>query len=278
MRRFSKNRPTLGLALGGGVARGLAHVGVLQALEDNHIFPDYISGTSAGAFVGAMYAFGLPVSEIYNRAAKLRWPNLSSPAVSSLGLASNQAIGKIINEVVGRANIEESVIPLLIVATDIETGEEIVIRKGDLGEAVMASTCLPGIFKPVNHRGRLLVDGGLVDNVPVEPLKKNGLDVVLGVNVSPHGKYRKPVHVIDVMLNVYDIATGTTTANKLRMADVVISPNVASYSRINLKQLPALYKEGYEATIEAMPKIKEAIYRKTPGRLSRTFQKFFSQG
>lgn len=255
--------------LWGGVARGLAHVGVLQALEDNHLFPDCISGTSAGAFIGAMYAFGIPVGEIYKRASKLRWPNLSSPAVSSLGFASNQAIGKIINEVVGSANIEESIIPLLIVATDIETGEEIVIKKGDLGEAVMASTCLPGIFKPVSSGGRLLVDGGLVDNVPVEPLKKNGIDVVVGVNVSPHGKYRKPVHIIDVMLNVYDIATGTATANKLQMADVVIAPNVASYSRTNLKQLPALYKEGYAATIEAMPRIKEAIYKKTPGRLSK---------
>lgn len=262
------NRPSFGLALGGGVVRGLAHVGVLQALEDNHLFPDCISGTSAGAFVGAMYSFGLPVSEIYERAAKLRWPNLSSPAVSSLGLASNQAIGKIIDEVVGRVNIEEAVIPLLIIATDIETGEEVIIKRGDLGEAVMASSCLPGIFKPVSWDGRLLVDGGLVDNVPVEPLKKNGLDVVVAVNVSPHGKYRKPAHLIDVMLNVYDIATGTATVNKLQMADVVIAPNVAAYSRINLKQLPALYKEGYSATIKAMPSIKEAIYKKTPGRLS----------
>src|SRR3989338_4067581 len=269
MKKDANNGPSIGLALGGGVARGLAHVGVLQAMEDNQLFPNCISGTSAGAFVVAMYAFGMPVSEIYERAAKLRWPNLSSPAVSSLGLASNQAIGKIINEVVGRVNIEESIIPLLIVATDIETGEEVVIKKGDLGEAVMASTCLPGIFKPVSRGGRLLVDGGLVDNVPVEPLKKNGIDVVVAVNVSPHGKYRKPVHVIDVMLNVYDIATDTATANKLQMADVVIAPNVASYSRTNLKQLPALYKEGYEATVAAIPKIKEAMRIKTLGRLSK---------
>ena len=93
--------------------------------------------------------------------------------------------------------------------------------------------------------------------------------MVVAVNVSPHGKYRNPVHVIDVMLNVYDIATDTATANKLQMADVVIAPNVASYSRTNLKQLPALYKEGYEATVAAIPKIKEAMRIKTLGRLSK---------
>lgn len=259
------------------MARGLAHVGVLQALEDHQIYPDFIAGTSAGALIGAMYAFGVPVQEIYDRAAKLRWPHISSPAVSSLGLATNAAIGKLVHEVVGRVKIEDALIPLVVITTDIETGEEVVIKKGDLAEAVVASTCIPGVFRPVHKDGRLLVDGGLVDNVPVDPLREMGADVVIGVNVSPHGKYRKPAHLIDVALNAYDIVTGSATANKLKNADVVIAPDVSTYSRTNLKQLPDLYKEGYAAAITAVPKIKEAIYNKTPNRLHRMVRYLVSE-
>ena len=234
------------------------------SLGKNNIAIDKIAGTSAGAMIAALWAFGVPTDEIYQEAAKLRWPHISKLAVTSLGLISNEAIGEIIDRILGRVKIEDAPIPLYIIATDIETGEEVVMEKGDLASAVVASTCLPGIFQPINRQGRLLVDGGLGDNVPVKPLKERGADIVVAVNVSPHGQYKKPRHLIDILLNTYDITTNAATTHQMEIADVIIAPDVTQFSRADLKQLPALYKKGYQATLAALPQIREVLAKKQP--------------
>lgn len=164
----------IGLALGGGAVLGAAHIGVLKALEDYGYEITSITGTSIGAFVASLYAFGLPVAEIEKLALKLRWIDISELSLSQFGLLSNENLGDIVIENITGENIEESKIPLAVIATNITSGEKVVLKEGNIKSAVMASTCLPGVFIPVNINNDLLIDGGVTENVPVSPLLEMG--------------------------------------------------------------------------------------------------------
>lgn len=178
----------VGLALGSGSARGLAHIGVLKVLDREGIPIDFIAGTSAGALIGAIYAAGISpfeIEEITLNIDRKKTISLFTPTISNSGLLDGSRIEKFIESILGRQNIGSLKIPFAAVATDLQSGEEIIITEGSLITAIRASMSIPGIFTPVEHNGRLLVDGGLVNPVPVSTTIGMGADIVIAVNVLP---------------------------------------------------------------------------------------------
>jgi NTE family protein len=178
----------IGLALGGGAILGAAHIGVLSALEERKIKITSIAGTSIGAFIAALYAFGLTPEKIEAKVTDLNWLDAAGFSISKYGLLSNEKLGDIMKKTVGDAQLEDAEIPLAVVATDIAAGERFVFKEGNVAESVRASSCIPGIFVPVEVGTRLLVDGGLVENVPISPLKEMGAEPIMGVDLNAKRK------------------------------------------------------------------------------------------
>ncbi len=270
---------SFGLALSGGAARGAAHIGVLEVLETAGLRPSMISGTSVGALVGGLYAFGKTPAQLLALARELSWYKISSFSPSRLGLLTNDEIASLVEKQVGRVRIEESPIPLAIVATNIKTGEKVIFREGNLAEAVMASSCLPGIYRPVEVEGRLLVDGFLVENVPLSPLVEAGLPVRVAVNLGAEKEYRELEDLFDVILNAMEIAIDANTLNALGQAQVVIGPRLARFSRRDPDQIPDMYEEGRRAALEALPRLRRLLQPPPPpGFWQRLWQKWRPSG
>ena len=182
------SRPKIGLALGSGAARGLAHIGVLKVLEAERLPIDAIAGTSIGAFIGALYAAAVPVAQIEEVARNVDWRRLArlvDPVLPTSGILDGRKMALFIAELLPVRTFEELRIPLAVVTTDVETGEELVIRKGDLQTALRAAVAFPGIFTPVSFAGRFLVDGGLCNPVPIDAVRALGADKVIGVCAIP---------------------------------------------------------------------------------------------
>lgn len=272
----SQSSKKIGLALGGGAFRGIAHIGVLQVFEENGIKPHRISGTSIGALIGALYAFGTPAQKILEIARGITWMSISHFSLSKMGLLNNNEIGDIVEDVLGKdRRIEESPIALSIVATDISKGKKVIFEKGNLAEAVVASTCIPGIFIPVENDDRLLVDGFLVENVPLSPLQDRGLDLIIAINLDVGRAYDKPNDIIDVIISSLDIAVTQYTRSMVEMADIIIEPDVGSYSRFDSKKADKFYECGYRAGKKSMPQIKAFLRKgKTIGLTNKFVQTF----
>ena len=173
-----------GLALGGGAVLGAAHVGVLKAIEEANIKIDCVAGTSIAAFIAALYAFGKTISEIEVIGRELKWIDIAEVTLSRYALLSNEKLGELVEEHIGDKNIEDAHIPLSIVACDAASGEKVILDKGPVTDAVMASACIPGIFKPIVIDNRMLIDGGVVENVPITTLKGLGAEFVIGVDLN----------------------------------------------------------------------------------------------
>lgn len=251
----------LGLALSGGATRGLAHVGVLQALEENGIRPDCLSGTSIGAFAAALYAFGVPIQEMHRIGQGMTPLRVSKLKLSRFALFSNEELGRLIESAIGKARIEDALIPLAIIATNIGTGDKVVLREGDVAQAVMASSALAGIYLPVRFGGKMLMDGGILEDVPVSPLRPMGAGVVVAVNLSAERKYRMPEDIIDVLFNAFDIVIDENTKRQVKDADLIIEPRLSDFKRMEVKQIDELIAEGRRAALEAVPQIREALER-----------------
>lgn len=270
----------IGLALSGGATRGMAHLGVLKALQENHVEIGFLSGTSIGALVAALYAFGVPLEDIRRKAEALRWSSISRLKISRSGLLSNQEIGELVEGFIGSANIEEATLPLAIVTTDIASGKKVVLRRGNVARAVRASTCIPGIFVPVKINDQLLVDGFLVENLPFSPLRSMGARVLVGVNLARLKEYREPSGIINIILNAFDIAIDANTLLNIEEADLVITPRPSEISLLEPAKPVAFYEEGYRAATLAIPEIRKIIRRKQKQRLASAWQQvkeFFSR-
>ncbi len=239
----------LGLALGGGATLGAAHIGVLKAIEEMSIDVHCISGTSIGAYIAALYAFEISISDIEDEISGLDWLDISSFSLVKLkfGLLTNDKLGDSIEKLLGDVRIEDARIPLAIVATDIANCKKIVLTEGSLSQAVMASTSVPGIFSPVEIGDQMLVDGGLVENVPVSPLRELGAGIIVGVDLNADRSYRKPDDLVDVLINSIDLAIDNATQLQTSKADLVISPKLRAYSRTDSAQVGELVDEGYKA-------------------------------
>lgn len=235
----------IGLALGGGAVLGAAHVGVLKALEEYDIRLHCMAGTSIGAFIAGLYAFGVTSAEIATLVADLSWLDITGFKFSRHGFLSNKKLGGIIKECIGDVAIENAKIPLALVATDIGSGEKVIITEGDLSLGVMASSCLPGIFSPVEIADRLLVDGGLVENVPLSALKALGAETTIGVDLNANRRYQRPEDIIDVLSNAIDIAIDNATRVQAERSDILIAPDLNAFSRTDSQAVKDLIEVGY---------------------------------
>lgn len=255
MKKLQKNKK-IGLALGGGAILGAAHIGVLRAFEEFDISISFITGTSIGAFVSALYAFDKNWKEIEKIAINLNWLDVSGITLSQYGLLSNKKLGDLITETIGDVNFEKANIPLAMVAANIFDGEKVILKEGNVAQAVMASTCIPGVFIPVEINKNLLVDGAIVENVPISPLKKMGADFIIGVDLNAKHKYKKPENVVEVLVNAFDITLINATKLQTERADILITPDLTSFNLIDPDQVPDIIEKGY---LEAKKVLKEIV-------------------
>lgn len=252
----------IGLALGGGAARGIAHIGVLKAFEEEQINVHCISGTSIGALVASYYAFGKPLDQIMAVGSALNLSKIANFTMQRGGLFSSDAIKDMIHRDLGEKRIEQANIPLAICTTDIQTGEQVIFTEGPLADAICASMAVPGLFVPVEVGGRILVDGGLVENVPISPLEKMGAGITIGVDLSHAHSYPIPNSTVDVINNSIDICMDLSTKHQLKNADVVVALDLRHYSRTdNAGRTKELLMEGYRPTKQKIRSIKR--YRRT---------------
>jgi len=252
----------IGLALGGGAAKGIAHIGVLKAFEEESVAISYISGTSVGALVASYYAFGKPIDQITAIGETLNLKSMVNFTFAKRGIFTTNAIRAMVHRDLGDVNIEDAHIPLAICTTDIETGEQVIFKKGDLAAAVCASMAVPGLFVPVEAAGRTLVDGGIIENVPISPLEPMGAGIVVGIDLNGVKAYSPPQDVLDVVSNAINIGMDLNTREQLKNADIKVPLDLSHYSRTNnAERVPELILEGYRPM---KAKMKEIVrYQRT---------------
>jgi len=244
--KWLRRTKKIGLALGGGAALGAAHIGVLKAFDELNIQISFISGNSIGAFVATLFAFGKTWQEQEEISIGIKWLDVSKISISKYGLLTNKKIGQKIVEAIGDAEFISSNIPLAIVASNLNSGKKIILKEGKVADAVMASTAIPGVFKPVDIDGKLLVDGGLVENVPVSPLKKMGAELTIGVNLNARRSFKKPENWFGVLINSYYTLIDSLAKVHTRNANLLIEPDLSSFSLIDTKNAKELIEKGYE--------------------------------
>lgn len=252
-------RPIIGLALGAGGARGFAHIGVLKVLEEEKIPIDLIAGSSMGSFVGACYANQCRLSLMEDLAIHLKrkvWLDLHVPGK---GFVFGSKVYELIQLLTHRKRIEEFVIPLAVVATDLSTGEKVVFREGPAAQAIRASISIPGLFDPVLIGDRLLVDGGVVDRVPVSVAKDMGADLVIAVDVFAKGEQVEIRNIMDVITQTLDIMERELLRRTPFRADVSIRPKVHSISSTAFTKVEECIRYGEEAAREQIPLLKKLI-------------------
>ncbi len=252
-------RPTLGVALGGGFARGMAHIGVLKVLEEERIPIDFVAGTSVGALIGAAYCSGIPARELQAVAEGLRFRDFARWTVSRYGFASNDRMTRLLRRLLKVKTFEELRIPLAVTATDFLTGEAVVIRSGKLIDPVRASCAYPGMFLPVEVEGRLLVDGLLAHAVPTTPLRKQGADRVLAVFLRSNymDGSAGPRHVFDVIGQCFSIAQSRMSEIWQKDADLVLQPDVSTFPYDCFDRCQELVRIGEKTAREALPAIRQ---------------------
>jgi NTE family protein len=246
------------LALGGGFARGLAHIGVLKVLEEEKIPINFIAGTSVGALIGAVYAAGACPKEMGEFAAQVRFRDFARWTVSRLGFASNDRMIGLLQRCLKVKNFEHLRVPLAVIATEFVTGEAVVFRSGDMIGPVRASCAYPGMFLPVTLNGQTLVDGMLAYSVPTTPLRQMGAQRVLAVYLKAHWVSPGPPRsVFDVIGQCFSIAQAKASSLWQADADIVIEPEVAGFAYDAFDRAPELVRAGEEAARRALPQIRQ---------------------
>jgi NTE family protein len=256
----SPERTGLALALGGGFARGFAHLGVLQVLEQNRIPISYIAGTSVGSILGAAYASGAPLARIIATCRTLRFRDIARWRVSRLGLASNHRLTDLIEQVFESRRFEDLRIPMAVVATDLATGEPVVFTHGNLSEAIRASCAFPGLFEPVQIGTRCLADGGLVAQVPTRAARELGAAHVIGVSVGlEDGHQGAPSNIFQVVCRAVSAAQKHQLEIWERHADLVLRPDVQSLAWDDFDRADEAIEAGAAAARRALPRIEKLL-------------------
>jgi NTE family protein len=254
--------PAVGLALGGGFARGLAHIGILKVLEQERIPVKFIAGTSVGSVIGAAYCSGISARELEEMASRVRFKDFARWTLSRYGFASNDRMARFLNKMLRCRSFEGLKIPLAVAATDFTTGEGVVFRSGPLVDAVRASCAYPGMFLPVNVNGRLLVDGMLAHSVPTVPLREMGAQRVIAVYLSAHWvSLDGPRHIFDVIGQCFSIAQSKMSGLWETAADVIVQPDVCGFSYDGFDRAPELIRAGEQAARAALPAIRQWFAR-----------------
>ncbi|TCD47876.1 patatin-like phospholipase family protein [Chlorobium sp. N1] len=252
---------TAGLALGGGAVLGAAHIGVLRALDELDIRVSMVSGTSIGSFIAALHAFGKSWREIRDVTLELDWLDLSGPVLSQYGILSNKKFGQVVHDLLGRRNIEDAPIRLAMVAADISTGRKAVLRSGDVAEGVMASSCIPGVFRPLERNGSMLVDGVLLENVPISPLVDEGLRPVICVDLLARHAFTKPESIVGLLLNSFYTAVTNTASMQTAGADLCLAPDLSAFNLVDTSQVSDLIDAGYRDALPALRRFMEKAPR-----------------
>jgi len=251
--------PRVGLALGGGFARGIAHIGVLKALVENQVPIDSISGTSVGALIASAYACGAPLEEMQKHAAATQFKDFGRWTLSWLGLASNERLESYLHRFCAAKNFDELKTPLSIAATDLSTGEAVYFHQGEIAPALRASCAYPGLFLPVEHQGRILVDGFLAAPVPVDAVRRMGAELVIAVFLDSSPPDEKPASMLDIIGRSFAIMQRHANKSWQRKADVVIAPDVAHFAWDDFRKTPELIAAGEAAALAALPRIRAAL-------------------
>lgn len=254
----AKELPAIGVALGGGFARGMAHIGVLKVLEEEGIPIRIVAGTSVGALIGAAYCSGLSIEDLEQVARSVRFTTFARWTVSRYGFASNDRMVSFLTRTLKVKTFEELRIPLGVTATDFNSGEGVVFHSGSIIEPIRASCAYPGMFLPVNIRGRWLVDGMLSYPVPTRPLREMGADRVLAVHLK--GQWTRngaPRHLFDVIGQSFAIAQDMMRHLWRGAADVVVEPDVAGFAYDDFKRSGELIRSGEVAMRQAMPEVRK---------------------
>jgi NTE family protein len=268
LRRFAygvpTGRPRVGLALGGGFARGIAHIGVLRALEEGGIPIDFVAGTSVGALIGAAYASGTSLEDMERQGTQTTFKDFGRWTISRMGMASNERLEHYLHRFTTAKVFEELKIPFCIVATDLVAGESVYFTTGEIGPALRASCAYPGLFLPIQHHGRFLVDGFLTAAVPTEAVRQMGADVVVGVHLEPGLLDEKPRNTIEVIGRSFSIIQANSVQPWRRAADVIIEPEVHHFLWDDFGKTPNLVAAGRAATLAALPAIRAAMESRPP--------------
>lgn len=259
-----RRRRTVGLALSGGAARGIAHLGVLAVLLEADIVPDLVAGTSAGAVVGALFCRGWSPEQMLRLVRGLNLLQLGRPSVRRPGLLDGSRFEELFRSLAGDLSFEDLSIPLAVVACDLLSGERVVLRQGPLAPAVRASCSIPGIFTPVEIGPYLLVDGGVVDHLPADVVRALGADYVIGVDVNPRVlAAERPRSAFDVLAVSFQIMSYKSSMRPAQHADFLIRPETAGFDWFRFgSQADDLFQAGRQAGLEALPALQEDLERR----------------
>lgn len=254
---FFNKKPKIGLALSGGATLGAAHIGVLQVLEEAGIHPDYVAGTSVGALIGATYCAGVPLDEIKNMFFTVNWPTLIKVSLkNTLSIFDTQPMETFLKKKIGDINFEDLQIPFAAVTCDILTGNRVVLDHGPLAPAIRASASIPGLFSPIEMDDYLLVDGGVVDNLPVEQVKAMGAGYIIACDISYRTAItRKPENPFDMFQIMFNIMQDRGALISKEECDCYIRPNIAQFSCWGFAEAEKIMNEGRKAAIQALPQL-----------------------
>ena len=285
-----KVRPKVGLVLSGGGAKGLAHIGVLKVLEEQGVKIDYIGGTSMGAIIGGLYASGYTATQLdsifksvdadallqdyiprnsksfYEKrndeiyAIQLPFNNfkIGSPVSISRGMYNYNLLNELLAHVRFENNFSKLPIPFLCVATDVVSGEAVIIESGNLPQSILASGAFPSLYTPVEIDAKLLIDGGVVNNYPIEEIRKKGIDIIIGVDVQDGKKERENIKgMFDILMQIANYGMYDGMEEKVKATDIYIKPDIANYSVITFDKGSEIIQKGIEAAKEKLPQIKQ---------------------
>jgi len=252
---FKKKK--IGLALSGGGARGMAHIGVLKVLHDHRIPIHCIAGTSAGALIGSLYAGGLNITTMLEIATKLKWKHFFRIVLSKTGLVSSEELENFVISQIGKKTFADLDIPFAVVTTDLVSGKEVVLDKGPVEKAVRASCSFPWMYIPMKYEHMTLVDGVLKNNLPVDIARKMGADIVIGVDVIPRADYEDKN--VKNVLEIFDRALDLFILGQKKECDILITPVNEKITSLELDKAQRLVELGEEAAKKALPQIRKAM-------------------
>ena len=262
---LSPRRLTLGLALGGGFARGISHIGALKVLEEEKIPVDYVAGTSVGAIIGASYCGGMTSAELEDMARTLRFSDFARWTLSRYGFCNSDRMVRLFERTLKKHRFEDLVIPLAITATEFRTGEAVVFAKGALVDPIRASCAYPGMFLPVEIDGHSYIDGMLAYAVPTTPLRRMGADRVIGIYLSSNwSEARAPRHVFEVIGHCFAIAQSKLSESWAKDANLVIEPDVSGFTYDCFERAEELIAAGEAAMRAALPQVREMLDLREP--------------
>ncbi len=256
----------IGLALGGGAAKGFAHIGVIKMLQANGIKVDIVTGTSAGSVVGSLYASGLDAFALQEKAVALDESQIRDVNLLGGGLVKGQKLQDYVNQQIGNRPFEKLPKPFAAVATDLDTGARVVFSRGNVGQAVRASSSIPGIFAPTVIGSRKFVDGGVVSPVPVDAARELGANLVIAVDISAKASGKSSTSTLGMMNQAIVIMGQKLGEQELARADVVITPKVGKIGPSDFDQKNVAILEGEKAALAALPLIRKKIAERQAGK------------